>query len=455
MTLAVPPEKIDAFLALARRRGVEATVLGEFTDSGCFHVTHGEETVAFIEMAFLHDGLPEMKLTARWTPPVHAEPAAAPPEELGRALLAMLGRLNLCSGEGKARHYDHEVKGLTVVRPFVGVGHDVPAEATVFLAAHDSERGFVLSEGINPFYSDIDTHAMAGAVVDEAVRRQLCAGARFDRIALLDNFCWPDPVESKNTPDGAYKLAQLVRACRGLYEATRAYGTPLISGKDSMKNEAVMAGVKIGVPPTLLVSAVGQIDDVRRALTLEPKAAGDAIFLLGETRDETGAGEYFRWLGEGEGPDAAFGDPRPWVGNKVPRLDLAATVPLYRALAAATETGLVRSATAPAKGGWGLAFARTAMAGACGLDLDLGACADLAGLAPDVALFSESTGRFLVTVAPADADEFARRFEGMACRRVGAVTEEPRLRVRDRDRSWLDLEVADLASAFKETLADG
>jgi len=190
MTLALPPDKAEAFCDLARRRGVEASVLGEFTDDGMFHVTYGDRTVAYIDMAFLHEGLPEMRLEARWSPPEHEEPATAPPEDLDDALLGILGRLNLCSGEDKARHYDHEVKGLTVVRPFVGVGADVPAEATVFLAAHDSLRGFVLSEGVNPFYSDIDTHAMAANVVDEAVRRQLCAGARLDRIAPTARTSW-------------------------------------------------------------------------------------------------------------------------------------------------------------------------------------------------------------------------------------------------------------------------
>ena len=102
----------------------------------------------------------------------------------------------------------------------------MPAEATVQLARHGSTKGFVLSEGINPFLSDLDTHAMAQTVVDEAVRRQICAGARIDRIAALDNFCWPDPVKSVGTPDGEYKLAQLVRACRGLYEICRAYRVP-------------------------------------------------------------------------------------------------------------------------------------------------------------------------------------------------------------------------------------
>jgi phosphoribosylformylglycinamidine synthase len=366
----------------------------------------------------------------------------------------MARRLNLCSGEAKARHYDHEVKGLTVVKPWVGVRSDVPAEATVFLARHGSSRGFVLSEGVNPFYSEIDTEAMAAAVVDEAVRRQVCAGARLDRIALLDNFCWPDPVESESTPDGAYKLAQLVRACRGLDETARAYGTPLISGKDSMKNDAAMEGVKISVPPTLLVSALGQIDDVRNAVTLEPLAPGDVAFLLGPTRDETGGSEYFRYLGERDGIESPLGEPLAYVGNKVPRLRSEETLPLYRSLERALAKGLVRSAATPTRGGWALAFARTVMAGELGLDLDLSDCSDLAQLPTDVALFSESPGRFLITVRPEDVEVFEREFGGTTCHRVGRVTQGGRLKVRTAGTACLDLGVRELKIAFKRTLAD-
>lgn len=332
MTLAVPPAKLAAVLELAAQREVEATVLGEFTDDGFLHVTYGEQTVAFMAMEFLYAGDPEMVLNANWVRPTFSEPPSRP-EELGQSLIELVGRLNLASNESKARHYDHEVKGLTVVKPWVGVESDVPAEATVFLAHHDSLRGYVLSEGVNPFLSDLDGYAMAGAVVDEALRRQLCAGAGLERIAALDNFCWPDPVRSAQTPDGEYKLAQLVRACRGLYDACRAYGVPLISGKDSMKNDAVMGGVKISVPPTLLVSAIGQIDDVRRAVTLDFKQAGEMIFVLGETGAHTGGSEYFRYLGERAGMTAADGGPAPYVGNRAPTLDTERLFKLYRLFA--------------------------------------------------------------------------------------------------------------------------
>jgi phosphoribosylformylglycinamidine synthase len=298
----------------------------------------------------------------------------------------------------------------------------------VFLARHDSLRGFVLSEGIHPYLSDLDPRAMAMTAVDEAVRRQLCAGAALDRIAALDNFCWPDPIASPQTPDGEYKLAQLVLACRGLAEACLAYGVPLISGKDSMKNEAIVGGVKICAPPTLLVSALGQIDDVRRALTLELRAAGDALYALGETGDHTGASEYFRYLGEREGLRAEIGRPAPYVGRRPPTVDPERNLELYRALERATREGLVRSATTPTRGGLAVALARSALAGGLGAELDLDRLPATGRLPADVLLFSESTGRFLVTVAPADREGFESCFRGLACERVGEVSEEPRLR---------------------------
>lgn len=452
MTLAVPPEHVDELMTLSRSREVESTVLGEFTDSGYFHVTYATETVAQLSLELLHQGDPDLDLTARWTPPIHADPDDAPPSDLGAALTELVARLNLCSNERKARHYDHEVKALTVVKPFVGVHQDVPAEATVFLARHGSRRGYVLSEGVNPFQSDIDTFAMAKSVVDEAVRRQLCAGARLDRIALLDNFCWPDPVESPKNPDGAHKLAQLVRACQGLYAAAVAYGTPLVSGKDSMKNDSTMGGVRISVPPTLLVSAIGRIDDVLDAVTLDFTSPGDVVYLLGDTADETGGSEYLRWRGERAGRVAKLGQPAPFVGTRVPGLDLGRALMLYRAFEQALRAGLVRSAAAPGKGGLGLALARSALAGDLGCEVDLDGCPDLAALPADVALFSESNGRLLVSVAPADSEHFERALAGSAWSRVGIVSKGHDLAVRHGGREVARVSLSVLRTAFQSTL---
>ncbi len=455
MTLAVPQDRVGALLELASRREVEATVLGEFSDDGFLRVDYDRQPVALLSMSFLHDGAPDLKLTARWAPPRFATPTEPPerPDDPATSWLDLTGRPNLASNEAKARHYDHEVKGLAVVRPFVGVHADVPAEATVFLARHGSLRGLVLSEGVNPYLSDLDPRTMAASVVDEAVRRQLAAGARLDRIAALDNFCWPDPVRSESTPDGEYKLAQLVRACRGLYDTCRAYGVPLVSGKDSMKNEAQMGGVKICVPPTLLVSAIGQIDDVRESVTVDFKCPGDRIYVLGETGDHLGGSEYYRYLGERDGLRPELGQPAPYLGGKPPVVDTEQCLPLYRALEAAVRSGWVRSAAVPAKGGLAGAIARSALAGGLGARLDLDACPVTGDLAFDTVLFSESNGRFLVSVHESDTAAFEASFAGLPCRQIGNVTERPTVTVGHGSREPIEVSLADLRKRFSQGLA--
>ncbi|RLB64044.1 MAG: phosphoribosylformylglycinamidine synthase, partial [Deltaproteobacteria bacterium] len=317
MTVGVPPEHLEDFIELAERREVEATDLGEFTDSGYFHVQHGEQTVAYLPLDVLHEGLPPMRLTASWSPPHHAEPTVVEQSDWTATLLDLMARPNLASGEKKARHYDHEVKGLSVVKPYVGVAGDVPSDAAVFLVEHGERAGVVLSEGIHPFYADIDTSAATAAAVDEAVRKAVGTGARIDHMAGLDNYCWPDSVRSDKTPDGEYKLAQLVRSTRALAEICEAYGVPCISGKDSMKNDSMMGGVKISIPPILLFSVIAKIDDVTRAVTVDVKSPGAIVYLLGTTADELGASELYRHLGKA-------------IGNNVPQVHPDKNLALYR-----------------------------------------------------------------------------------------------------------------------------
>ncbi len=333
----------------------------------------------------------------------------------------------------------------------------MPADATVLLGATTAPcEGYVLSEGIHPFLLATSTPTpWPPLAVDEAVRRSARAGARLDRIALLDNFCWPDPVRVRvRRPTARTRWRSSSAPAGRSDDLCVAYGAPLISGKDSMKNDSTMGGVRISIPPTLLVSAIGRIDDVRCAVTLDLKAPGHAVFLVGTTRDETGASEYFRYRGEIDGLAQPVGGPCPYVGNKAPRVDPEETLPLYRAFDSAVRERLVRSACAPARGGLAAALARAAMAGELGMDLDLDRCPDLAALPPDVALFSESGGRLVVTTSEDDAADFARRFTGLACRRIGTVTRAPRLVARLGGRTILDAGVQELKTAFKSTLSE-
>ncbi len=439
MTLAVAPERLGEFLELARRREVEATDLGEYTDTGVFEVSWEGEPIVWLPLEFLHDGLPRMRLRARWSPPPPVVARAhTAPASFEEALVGMLRSPNIASGEEKARHYDHEVKGLTVVKPFVGVKEDLPSDAAVFLIDHGSTEGFVLSEGINPFYSELDTRWMTASVIDEAVRRAVGTGARLDRMAGLDNYCWPDPIVSEANPDGEHKLAQLVRSTQALSEFCRAYGVPCISGKDSMKNDSTMGGVRISIPPTLLFSVIARIDDVRRAVTMDVKTSGARVYVLGVTRDELGGSEYFRWRGiRGAG--------------EVPRVDASETIPLYRKVQEAIAREWLESCHSPAMGGIGVALAKASMGGELGVSIDLDRDPGLRGLATETALFSESNGRFVVTVSPGCAEAFEAHMAGVAWACVGEVTTGRRVRIRHGGATRIDLGVEELKAVWKGT----
>jgi phosphoribosylformylglycinamidine synthase subunit PurSL len=363
------------------------------------------------------------------------------------ALTALLGALNVCSKEYKARCYDGEVKGLSVVKPFVGVHSDMPADATVLRVEHGARDGLLLAEGINPFFSDLDTYAMMASVIDEAVRRIVSAGGSPDEIAGLDNFCWPDPVVSERNPDGAYKMAQLVRANRALHDVTIAYGVPCISGKDSMKNDSLRGGVKISIPPTVLFSTIGRMEEVGRAVTMDVKRAGDAVYVLGHTRAELGASEYHRWLAREQGTPGAF-------GGVPPGLDPAAALKLYRALHRAMGAGLIRSSHTPTVGGLAVALALTALGGDLGIQADLTAAPAPEAIDDDARLFSESNSRFVVTCAPGRAGALEACFDGLPCARIGTVTEARELHITGaRGRRLVSRSLDPLRRAFRGTLA--
>jgi phosphoribosylformylglycinamidine synthase II len=459
MTLAVSPDKLEALLDLARRREVEATVVGRFTASGTFQLRYEGQVVGELEMAFLHDGCPTMELEAAWAPPVHLEPQQVGIDlatlDAGELLGDLLASLNLCSKEARWRQYDHEVKGLSVVKPLVGVHGDVPSDCTAMRVTHGRPGAVLLAEGIAPRLSDLDTAAMAAWVVDLATRRIVAGGGRLGRIAGLDNFCWPDPVQSAATPDGRYKLAQLVRACKGLATMTRGLDLPCISGKDSMKNDSVRGGVKISIPPTLLFSALGWIEDARRAMDLVV-GPGELIYLLGETRAELGGSELFALLARRENEERL-------LGNQPPRIAPEECRAVCSVLEAATEKNLVSAAHAPGAGGLALALARLCLASNqdLGLEVDLDAVPRDAGATEVEALFAESGSRLLVAVPVERREAFeallaARPAEirpAWAC--IGQVSARPALRVtssKGGGRVVVDASVEELRRRFKETL---
>lgn len=450
MTVGVDPTRIEEFLELAERRDVEATVLGRFTNSGKFHIKYGDQTVAYLDITFLHEGVPQKKLTAIWKPPLIEEVTFNQPKNLTLILEQLLMRLNICSLEKKLRQYDHEVKGLSIIKPLIGKEHDVPSDATVSILELGSNEGLIFAEGLNPHYSDIDTYHMTASAIDEAIRRVIAVGGKLPSaetpFAALDNFCWCDPEQSAKTPDGHYKLAQLVRACQALYDYSRAFGLPFISGKDSMKNDNTVSGVKISIPPTLLITVVAKIRDISKAVTMDVKKPGDLVYIIGETYDELGGSEYFKLMGE-----KIRG--KEYIGNGVPKVNAKSAKVMYERLSEATEQGTIHSIHTPTKGGLAIALAQSAFAGGYGMYIHLKKVPHHGIMRDDVLLFSESNSRFVVTVPKAEKVRFETIMQGSIFTHIGFVLEKPVMRIKGLNgKDIIQTNIVKLKQVWKTTL---
>ena len=437
MTLVIEERCLEDLFDLAARYEVELSHLGWFDDSGYLEVRYEGRPAARLDLEFLHEGAPRKELWAEWQTPVLVEPELPQTLDHGELLERLLGSLNICSREGVIRRYDHEVKGKTVVKPLMGRTGAGPQDAAVMRLGFDDYRGIAIANGIIPRYGDLDAYQMSAGAFDEAVRQIIAVGGSLpspERPAVFwsvnDNFCVPDSVFDEETnPDGKYKLAQLVRMCEALYDMAVAYGIPMTSGKDSMKNDFRADGVKISVPPTILYSMVAGMEDVRRAVTTDFKAPGDLVYLLGETRDELGGSEFYRLLGE--------------VGANVPQVRADRAMDLYGRVAEAADKGLLESCHDLSDGGLAVALAECTFGGGFGANIEL---PDF-GIGPTAELFSESHSRFVATIRPESRERFEETL-GDRARGLGVVTEEPRITVTQGDRMIIERSVARLQEAW-------
>jgi len=388
MVIAVPEAKLARVAELAAARDVEMTVLGEFTGDGVLRIDHTGEVVGDLDCGFLHGGIPRQQLRAEWHPPTVDSNGIGQPDP-AEVLLDLLASSNIRSKEDTVRLYDHEVQGGTVVKPFVGPDESGPGDAAVVtpLPIGPGTPGAALAIGTNPAYGTIDPYRMAWANIDEAVRNVVAVGADPDRISILDNFSW-------GNPRIADRLGSLVRCTQGCYDAAVAYGTPFISGKDSLNNEYTgIDGNKHTIPGTLVISSLGIVPDVTRTVTSAFKEAGNRIYIIGATGNHLG-GSALAARADHSGGQAP--DPVP---------DAPAG---YRALHQAITAGLVRSCHDVAEGGIAVALAEMAIGGRIGASINLTAAPGADNLNGLTTAFSESLGRLLVEVHPDHAIEFER-----------------------------------------------
>lgn len=416
MVLAVPPENIPALQELCDTFDTELTDIGEFTGKHRLVVRYNGNPVVDMDNEFLHEGIPQRQLKAIIDNSILDERISNIDSRISnidtkQTLLSLLSHPNIASKSSVIRLYDHEIQGGTVVKPLTGIEADAPSDATVIKPiGTKGMKGIVLSNGINPEYGKRDAYHMAFAVIDEAIRNAVAVGADPERIAILDNFCWGDPKRPET-------LGSLVEAARGCHDAALLFRTPFISGKDSLNNEYLGTdGQRHAIPPTLLISALGIMDDVTKAVTMDLKEAGNAIYLVGNFAPVFG-GSHF---------DTTIDESIPHVSEITPQV--------YKALHNAINAGLIHSAHDLSEGGLAVAAAEMCIGGRLGLDIN-----------PPLTtrdLFGETTGCLLVEVSLANIARFEETFEDLPFKKLGRVISEPILKLNETTITVEELTIA-------------
>ncbi len=464
MPLAVPPENLETLKALCEAEDVEMCILGTFgyVEDGVptLKLDYQGTEVGKLAMPFMHDGIPTPTRKAEWNPRGWNDECRNQNDEtsqtsssfgiryssLEETLTTLLSHPNIASKHWIIRQYDHEVQAGSVVKPLVGPQQDGPSDASVIRPKYDSPRGIALAVGLQPGLSeksrqtglavDGDSYQSVLAAIDEAVRNVICVGADPDRIAILDNFCWPNCDDPK-------MLGPLVRAAEGCYDGALAYGTPFVSGKDSLSNQFTTEdGKLITIPQTLLITALGIVEDVRRCVTMDAKAPGNALLIIGQTTPNLG-GSHFAACAPGN------------INPHIPRVDLQQGPAHARAVAALIQQGLVASAHDCSDGGLLVAAAEMAFAGRIGLDLDLASLPAPEPLPHAAACFAETPSRYLLEVAPGSLDKVIRslREAKVPFAQIGTFTPHDRLTLRTpADGQLLDAKLDDLRNAWLKPL---
>jgi phosphoribosylformylglycinamidine synthase II len=449
MTLST--RDIEAVSQLAAKHNVEVTAVGNFENHGYFKIVRNQKVVCLLSLEFLHDGCPNLHLQAKWDGPAKVSgDCGKEPEDLGTVLLKLLAHPNICSREDVIRQYDHEVQAASVIKPLMGEYQNAPCDAAVLIPVYGDKKGLVVSNGLAPRLSRFDTYLMACCAVDEAVRNAVCVGADPKTLSILDNFCWPDPVVSEKNPDGAHKLAQLVRTCMGLRDAVMAFEAPLISGKDSMKNDFDDGVIRLSIPPTLLVSLIGSVADVETCLSMEFKQAGDLIYLV-QSGSVGFAGSHYE-------------DVAGLQSDLVPSVNLDQAAELYQALHRAINARLVQSAHDVSDGGLAVAVSECLIASRLGAEIDssvLKAVAERRTPAQngkpwqsrlDLLLFGEGPANIVVSIKPSAQSSFERLMPSGSFALLGKVSSEPVFKVGTASDTALRIDVESLAKAWQTAL---
>ena len=370
MLVVAKTDRIKEVQAIAAKWELDATPIGKVTDDGMYRCLWQGQVVVEIPGQPLVEDCPVYHPEAKEDPRIAELRAASPTHDARRtsaaeALLELLDSPAVASKRWVFEQYDSTVQASTVIAP--------GGDAGVIRVRHE-DFGIAVKTDCNSRYVRLDPYEGGKAAVAEAARNVACTGARPLGITNCLNF---------GSPERPEVLYQFKEACRGIADACKALGTPVTGGNVSFYNESPTGAVD----PTPVIGMIGLLTRADRAVPSHARAAGDVLFVLGETRNELGGSAYWETCHD-------------CVGGQPPRVDLDAERRLIDLLVAGAERGLFRSAHDCSHGGLGVALAEVAMGGpyqdaGYGLDVDL--TAYHAPLTTHELLFSESHGRAVIT----------------------------------------------------------
>ena len=438
MVLAVPEHNWEKMSALAQSEGVEATVIGTFTGQRKLVLKWHEQIAGNLDCHFLHDGRPKRRLISRYSPPQRTKtewPDSLP--DVIPCLLGILSAPDVASKEWIIRQYDHEVQGCSVLKPLFGPG-DGPADGTVIRGVLGRDRGIVLGVGLRHRLGPVDPYQMAAGGIVEAISNVIAAGADPNKIALLDNFCWGDTRRESS-------LGTLVEACRACHDMAVAFNTPFVSGKDSLNNVFSFTDEdgqhhELSIPPTLLTTALGQVDDIRSTMSPDLKTAGNRIAIIGMTRDELAGSQLELLCGLTQGSS--------------PQINVESCQATWSAVAMAIRSHCIASCHDISDGGLLAAVAEMAIGGKTGLRIDLKAIPS--EITPEsqtcdlIHAFSETPGRFICEVPMSCTKRFESIVGKLTWAWIGEVLDKPLLEIHDIVGQDTHVSVDTLSQAWRQ-----
>ncbi len=420
MLVIVPPENIHRVIEILREEELPYSIVGKVVNTGRVDVYYNKYLVCSLDLDFLFNPPATVRYAETKTVKLE-EPEIEEPENYEEVILDLLSSPNICSREDIVRRYDFEVGGRTVVKPIHG-WYAGPSDGVVVKPLPHSWKGLVISIGIKPRYGRISTYWMAASSIDEAIRNNVAVGGR--RIALLDNFTWGSPEK----PDRVGDLIEAVKAC---YEYARYFETPFISGKDSLYNESPLGPVI----PTLLITGIGIVPDIRKVVTVDLKKSGNYIVVVGLTRRELGGSEYYALRGI--------------LGSSVPKVYKEYAKRIMNKIVELIDRGLIVSCHDVSSGGIAIALAEMIIAGRLGVEIDVGRIPYEGSFRPDHVLFSESNSRFIIEVPEHNLTRVMEMLSDVPYGVIGRVISEPRLVIENGEKILADIDVKLLDNAWR------